>query len=131
MGVGEELRGSDAMPKRIASYACLEVAAPLLCQGEGASPALVDICRRCCVERLEIFGSAATGDGFDPARSDLDVLVTFTKLAPVAYAEAYFALRNALETLSGRQVDLLTESSLKNPYLARRVATERKLLFSL
>jgi len=57
--------------------------------------------------------------------------VTFTKLAPVAYAEAYFALRNALETLSGRQVDLLTESSLKNPYLARRVATERKLLFSL
>ncbi len=109
----------------------LELTMPVLGQGEVASPALVDICRRCCVERLEIFGSAATGNGFDPARSDLDVLVTFTKLAPVAYLEAYFALRNALETLSGRQVDLLTEASLKNPYLAERVAMERKLLFSL
>jgi len=106
-------------------------AAPLLGADDIASEALIDICRRCFVERLEIFGSAATGAGFDPARSDLDVLVTFTHLAPAAYAEAYFALRDALETLSGRPVDLLTEASLKNPYLRQRIATERKLLFSL
>ena len=39
--------------------------------------ALAAICRRHSVARLEVFGSAARGDDFDPARSDADFLVTF------------------------------------------------------
>ena len=94
------------------------------------SDALAAICRRFHVRRLDLFGSAATGAGFEPARSDLDFLVSFEPMAPGAYADAYFGLLAALEDLSGRSVDLVTEAALENPYLRRRVETERRPLFT-
>ena len=90
---------------------------------------LADVCRRHHVQRLDLFGSAATGKGFDPARSDLDFLVTFAPLPAGGYADAYFGLREALEALSGRPVDLVTEAALENPYLRRRIEKERRALF--
>lgn len=38
---------------------------------------IADLCRRFHVRRLEVFGSAARGTDFDPARSDVDLLVTY------------------------------------------------------
>jgi predicted nucleotidyltransferase len=113
------------------SIANQDIAASPLGQIDAPSPALIDICRRCFVERLEVFGSVTTSEAFDPARSDLDVLVSFRPLAPAAYAQAYFTLRDGLETLSGRPVDLLTDASLKNPHLRQRIDAERKVLFSV
>jgi predicted nucleotidyltransferase len=94
-----------------------------------ASEALSDICRRFHVRRLDLFGSAATGRGFDPARSDLDFLVSFQDLGSRRYADTYFGLRDALQALSDRPVDLVTDVAVKNPYLRRRVESERRLLF--
>lgn len=60
---------------------------------------LEDICRRHSVRRLELFGSAARHD-FEPQRSDLDFLVEFQlKDAKLAF-DAYFGLKEDLETLS-------------------------------
>jgi predicted nucleotidyltransferase len=87
------------------------------------------MCTRFHVRRLDLFGSAATGCGFDPDRSDLDVLVDFEPLSPVEYADAWFGLREALEQLVGRPVDLLTEAALENPHLRRRIEKERQRLF--
>lgn len=39
--------------------------------------AIAELCRRYRVRRLEVFGSAARGDDFDPARSDFDFLAEF------------------------------------------------------
>ena len=50
-------------------------------------------------------------------------------MSPGAYADAYFGLREALEALSARPVDLVTEAALENPYFRRRVEAERRLLF--
>lgn len=51
--------------------------------GPLASPeALAALCRRFRVRRLDLFGSAAAAGGFDPARSDLDLLVAFEPMAP-------------------------------------------------
>ena len=80
------------------------------------------------VRRLGLFGSAVTG-GFDPQRSDLDLLVEFEPMPPGAYADAYFGLREQLEILFGRAIDLLTETALANPYLRRRIDAERQTLF--
>jgi len=94
------------------------------------NPDVLDgLCRRFHVRRLDLFGSAATGDGFDPAQSDLDVLVAFDPLSPADYADAYFGLHEALEALSGRPVDLVTEAALQNPYFRRRIESERRPLF--
>ena len=38
---------------------------------------LAALCRQYRVVRLEVFGSAARGTDFDPARSDVDLLVSF------------------------------------------------------
>ena len=42
------------------------------------------LCKQYRVKRLEVFGSALSGDGFDAEKSDLDFLVEFLPLAPGA-----------------------------------------------
>jgi predicted nucleotidyltransferase len=96
-----------------------------------SGPALAAICRRFHVRRLDLFGSAATGR-FDPAKSDLDFLVAFEEpLPPGEYAEAYFGLKDELETLFGHSVDLVTEPELENPYLRRRIEAEKRTLYPM
>ncbi|WP_048439916.1 nucleotidyltransferase family protein [Caenimonas sp. SL110] len=90
---------------------------------------VADLCRRAGARRLDAFGSVTRAD-FDPLRSDLDFLVEFENAPPAAYAQAYFELKEGLETLFGRPVDLLTSSSLANPYLSRRIAAERQTVYA-
>jgi predicted nucleotidyltransferase len=82
---------------------------------------LTRLCREHHVRRLEVFGSAARSD-FDPASSDLDFLVEFEPISPVVYAQAYFSLKEALEALFKRSVDLITPASLNNPYFRASLA---------
>jgi hypothetical protein len=48
---------------------------------------LAELCRRCHIERLDLFGSTAT-ERFDPKTSDLDFLVRYL---PDAEAEPWLA----------------------------------------
>jgi predicted nucleotidyltransferase len=90
---------------------------------------LADLCRRTSAKRLDLFGSAARAD-FDPGHSDLDFLVEFEDLPPAQYADAYFTLKESLEALFGRPVDLVTIASLENPYFRERVLAERQLVYA-
>lgn len=92
--------------------------------------ALGALCRRFGARRLDLFGSAVN-DRFDPVRSDIDLLVEFEPMPPGGYAAAYFGLRDALEALLGRNIDLVTEPALKNPYLRRRIESQKRALFPL
>ncbi len=92
--------------------------------------ALDALCRRFAVHRLDVFGSAVDGR-FDPARSDIDLLVEFEPMPPGGCAAAYFGLRDALETLFERVVDQVTEPALKNPYLRQRIEAQKRALFPL
>ena len=83
-----------------------------------------DLCRRLRVRCLDIFGSAV-GGRFDPTSSDVDVVVEFEPMPPAEYAEAYFSLKEGLEYLFGRSVDLLSASSIKNPYFRQSVEASR------
>ena len=87
------------------------------------------LCRRAGARRLDAFGSAVRGD-FNPASSDLDFLVEFDDLPPAQYADAYFALKESLEALFGRPVDLITEASLENPYFRERIQAERRPVYA-
>ena len=90
---------------------------------------LQELCRRCRVKSLDLFGSAATGR-FDPKRSDLDVLVEFQDLEPAVYARAYFDLLEGLTELFGYPIDLVTRAGLRNPHLRARVDAERSRLYA-
>jgi uncharacterized protein len=87
------------------------------------------VCRRRRVHRIELFGSAVRPD-FDPARSDLDFLVTFQELDLDQYADAYFGLLEDLQALFQRPVDLVVASAIQNPYFRQAVESTRTLLYA-
>jgi predicted nucleotidyltransferase len=88
-----------------------------------------ELCRRYRVRRLELFGSAA-GEAFDAHRSDLDFLVEFEPLADGEHADAYFGLRESLESLLSRPVDLVMTRAIRNPYFLEAIAPSRTLLYA-
>jgi predicted nucleotidyltransferase len=95
---------------------------------EGKRAALAELCRRYGVERLYLFGSAASGRS--TSSSDLDFLVELTDRQPsAAYAERYLGLAEDLERLFGRRIDLITEQSFRNPYLRREIESTRLLVY--
>jgi predicted nucleotidyltransferase len=74
--------------------------------------ALGALCREYGVARLEVFGSAARDTGFVSSRSDIDFLVTFTPEARNDLA-AFADLKDALEKLLGRSVDLVEREAVE------------------
>ena len=89
---------------------------------------LAELCRRHHVLRLDLFGSAAT-DQFDPEHSDLDFLVTFEAAARVGYTGIFFRLREELEQLFERPVDLVFDTEFRNPYFRAAVEESRTPLY--
>jgi uncharacterized protein len=82
---------------------------------------IAEICRRYGVIRLEVFGSAARGSDFDPARSDIDFLVDFGDR--IASMSEYLDFEEALGALLGRRVDLVERQAVEQSrnYIRRRV----------
>jgi hypothetical protein len=89
---------------------------------------LAALCRRFNVERLELFGSAATGS-FQSASSDLDFIVRFAALSGGSYLDRYLDFAESLEELFQRRVDLLTERAIRNPYFRRNVEATRQAVY--
>lgn len=88
------------------------------------------ICQRYGVERLDLFGSAA-GEGFDLGRSDLDFVVTFERRDPQNLFDRYFGLKEDLESLFDREVDLVMEGALrKDQRFAEGVEETRVALYA-
>ena len=90
--------------------------------------AIAALCRKYAVRRLLLFGSAGT-DRFDEATSDIDFLVEFDD-TPVSRFDAYFGLKEDLEALFGRPVDLVSTAALENPYFAESVASTSRELYA-
>jgi len=95
----------------------------------GKREAIAELCRRHHVRRLSIFGSAARDD-FDPATSDVDILVDFTSLDIPGYLDNFIQLRQSLMNLFDREVDLIREGVIKNPYRVRSIEADRVELFA-
>jgi predicted nucleotidyltransferase len=91
--------------------------------------AVTDLCRRYRVQRLELFGSAVS-DRFDSQQSDLDFLVEFLPLAEGTHADAYFGLRDSLESLLERPIDLVMLRAVRNPYFLQAIEPSRTLLYA-
>jgi predicted nucleotidyltransferase len=85
---------------------------------------IAELCRKHHVRRLSVFGSAARDD-FDPATSDVDVLVSFAAEADAVYAKNYYSLREKLEGLFERSVDLVREGVIRNPYRLHSIEADK------
>jgi predicted nucleotidyltransferase len=79
------------------------------------------------VETCHLFGSAAKGGMHK--NSDYDLLVRFSEQVPLLhYADNYFELLEKLRLLLGRDIDLVTERSLRNPVLIKEIRNTRELI---
>lgn len=88
-----------------------------------------DICRRYRISRLEVFGSAARVDDFNPATSDADFLVEFASDAAPGLA-AFFGAKAELEHLLGRGVDLVEPGAVRNPYVLASINRNRESVYA-
>jgi len=89
---------------------------------------LNNLCRKYNVKTMHIFGSVCTDNFSD--NSDIDILISFNELSIEEYTDNYFNLHNELEKLFDRKIDLLTERSIKNPYLLEGINKTRELIYA-
>ena len=90
------------------------------------SARLADLCQRCRVRELLLFGSAARGEM--RADSDIDLLVEFLPDAGIDLVD-YAGLMLELSRLLGRKVDLVSKNGLK-PLIRASVLEEARLLYA-
>ena len=88
------------------------------------------LCRRYRVRHLEVFGSAARGDDFDPASSDADFLVEFEPQSDLPALEEFFGFQAELSRLLERPVDLVEARAVRNPYVLANINRTRELVYA-
>jgi len=89
---------------------------------------LAELCRRYHVQRLELFGSAASG-AFMPESSDFDFIVQFQDPGSPDYATRYLRFAESLEALFHRPVDLLIDQPFSNPYFREAIEEVRRTVY--
>jgi predicted nucleotidyltransferase len=85
------------------------------------------LCNKHKVIKLFVFGSILT-DKFKKS-SDIDFLVDFDGVDLYDYADNYFDFKKSLETLLKREVDLLEDKAVKNPYLRQNIDSSKQLIY--
>lgn len=89
---------------------------------------LRDLSKKYQVKTMYVFGSSAQGSFSDS--SDIDILISFKDITIEEYTDNFFNLHHDLGALFGRKVDLITESSLSNPYLIESIMESRQLVYA-
>ncbi|MCD4818200.1 MAG: nucleotidyltransferase domain-containing protein [Candidatus Cloacimonetes bacterium] len=88
---------------------------------------VIAICNTHYVKSISLFGSILT-DNF-VLKSDIDFLIKFEGVDLTEYFDNYLDLKNRFEKLFNRNIDLLEEQTLRNPYLIASIERNRKLLW--
>jgi len=94
---------------------------------EKIKPEIERVCRRLPVKRLGLFGSVL-GRNFSQD-SDVDVLVIFDSGENIDLFDKYFELKEQLEEIFKREVDLLVDKKFRNPVLRKSIDRTRTVIY--
>jgi len=86
------------------------------------------LCKNHKVRYLYAFGSSVT-EKFDFNRSDIDLLVELDAKDPIDRGEKLLSLWDLFEVFFRRKVDLLTDSSNRNPFLRKSIDSTKVLIY--
>ncbi len=86
-----------------------------------------EICKKHKVGKLFVFGSVLT-DKFNQ-KSDIDFIVDFKNIEVEKYADNYFDFKFSLQDFLKRNIDLLEDKAIKNPYLRKSIDSSKKLIY--
>jgi predicted nucleotidyltransferase len=87
---------------------------------------IIHLCNELRVKELELFGSATRANFTQ--ESDVDVLVTFQGKEKLF--DRYFELKEGLEQIFGRRVDVIMPEAIKNPIFREQVEKERTVIYA-
>jgi len=88
---------------------------------------ITGFCESQPITRLGIFGSAVS-DNFN-SKSDVDVLVVFEKSEDFDHFNKYFEVKEGLEDIFHRPVDLVVDKPFRNPYFQKVVDRTRRIIY--
>jgi uncharacterized protein len=88
---------------------------------------LIELCDNHKVKELYIFGSILTNKFNDS--SDIDMLIRFHQVDLLEYFDNYMDLKEKLEQLYNRPIDLVEDQAIKNPIFRRMVDREKRLVY--
>ncbi|MCP4752215.1 MAG: nucleotidyltransferase [Proteobacteria bacterium] len=94
----------------------------------GYKKQIKEVCQQYEVSRLSIFGSALTNRFSDT--SDIDMLVVFRNRRTKGSFDRYFSLKEELEAMFGRPVDLVCENQIRNPYFKNAIDQAKQVLYA-
>lgn len=94
---------------------------------KASSAQIAEFCQRWNIIEFALFGSVLRDD-FSP-ESDIDVLVTFAP-DPVWSLFDWVDMKDQLETLFERKVDIADKEGLKNPYLRNEVLRTHQVIYA-
>jgi len=91
-----------------------------------SSDAIAAFCRRWKIARFSLFGSVLRKD-FQPD-SDVDVLISFQRDAEWSLWD-WSEMVEELQALVGRDVDVIEESGLRNPFRRHEILRTREVIY--
>ena len=91
------------------------------------SEEITNLCKEHKVKTLYAFGSVLT-EKFNP-ESDVDLIVDFQQIDVLDYGDNYYNLKFSLEDIFKRNVDLLEEKAIRNPYFLKTLNQNKKLIY--
>ncbi len=94
---------------------------------EKIKPEIERVCRRLPVKQLGLFGSALS-QNFSQG-SDVDVLVIFDSGENIDLFDKYFELKEQLEEIFKREVDLVVDRKFRNPVLRKSIDRTRTVIY--
>ena len=87
----------------------------------------LNLCKSYGIKSLFVFGSAAKGHFKET--SDVDLVFELLEKDPLNRGEMLMSLWDKLEKFFNRKVDLLTDNSIRNPYLREEIEKTKKLVY--
>jgi len=86
-----------------------------------------EYCDELGIKEMYAFGSSVKSGTEE--ESELSFFITFKDLAFNNYVDSYFELRELLEELLQKPVDLVTEKSLSNPNFKKAINETKQLIY--
>ncbi|MGN6248059.1 MAG: nucleotidyltransferase family protein [Ginsengibacter sp.] len=89
-------------------------------------PQIIELCKKHKLKSLYLFGSATDAKFFNK-KSDVDFLYEYDekKINELDYANNYFNFLFSLKKILKRNIDLMPNNKLKNPYLLKQINSEK------
>lgn len=94
---------------------------------EQNSKQIQKLCFEHMVDQMFVFGSVLTDDFNE--NSDIDFLVKFGKVDLYEYFNNLLNLKENLENILDRKVDILEMQAVKNPYLKKSIDSNKLLIY--